>query len=234
MQPLATLLMRTPDMNLDIAPVTRLKLPDGRYAYSVRIPERTISKYKLLGPPLPAFPAPPAPRVLMGKDKGKGKSVVRPPVPERERGSSKHSKHPLFTPLESESDEQYVVRQRQVLLEWRRETWGDGERYQVRWLGLEPEKVRSLRRGKGEGRVCEKVDGLLQKAPVVEAGWGARLRPNAKEIRARREVAMARVWVEGMPRASCCEGVERGGARKGVSMAGLWKQGKLRADYREE
>jgi len=40
--------------------------------------------------------------------------------------------------------------------------------------------------------------------------------------------------VEGMPRASCCEGVERGGARKGVSMAGLWKQGKLRADYREE
>jgi len=162
---------------------------------------------------------------------GKGKSNVRPHVPERERGLSKH---PLFTPLESESDEQYVVRQRQVLLEWRKETWGDGERYQVRWLGLEPEKVRSLRAGKGEGKVCEKVDGMLQKAPVVEAGWGARLRPNAKDIRTRREVAMAKVWTEGMPKVSCCEGVEeRGGARRGVSMAGLWKQGKLRADYRE-
>jgi len=211
------------DSNPATAPVTRLKMPSGKYAYSVRIPERTISKYKLLGPPLSAFPAPPAPRVLMGKEKGmgKGKSVVRPHVPERESRSLKHSKHPLFTPLESESDEQYVVRQRQVLLEWRSEMWGDGERYQVRWVGLESEKVRSLRQGKGKGRACEKVDGLVQKTPMVEAGCASRLRPNAKEIRARREVATAKVWAKGVPRILCCEGVERGGARHGISMAGL-------------
>ena len=92
------------DTNLDTTPVSRRKMSNGKYQYSIRIPGRTSSKYALLAPSLDAFPAPPTAAMQAGK------SAVRVP----ERSSSKHA---LLTSRSSESDEKFVKPQRQIILQ---------------------------------------------------------------------------------------------------------------------
>ena len=55
------------DTNLDTTPVSRRKMSNGKYQYSIRIPGRTSSKYALLAPSLDAFPAPPTAAMQRGR-----------------------------------------------------------------------------------------------------------------------------------------------------------------------
>jgi len=216
------------DANPDTAPVSRRKMPNGKYQYSIRIPERTSSKYALLDPRADAFPAPPAEMGQKGKGKEESAASVR--VPGR-----RSSKYALLTSPSRVEENATDLGLRQVSMTWHKEVAESGSaQYTARWSGLNFEEVRSLgmSKGKGSGLAAESD----MEVPAVEGGcwFSSRAPASASEKEKNGEVSMSKMWAEGKLDAGYCdEEGEVGEPEAEVSLNKMWAEKQFRASWCE-